>query len=225
MTAFLGGVSWRVTYDAFLYGALKQRLDPKGIRCWDIGSHIGYHAFGFAGLGAEVLAFEPNTQNAARFRQHLARNPEHAKRIRLMEAAVSDHEGKVTFVQCANIATGSSGSHLSDGLPPLTSYPASESVTVDAVRLDTLIERGEKPPDVLKIDVEGAEMLVLRGASKLLREKHPLILMEVHHICLMFDLQPFLADHGYTATLLDQEHASPSRCFVLAAPRSVATPR
>jgi hypothetical protein len=87
---------------------------------------------------------------------------------------------------------------------------------VPAVRMDSLIDRGERAPDVIKIDVEGAELLVLRGGRKLLVEKKPLLLIEVHHICLMFELQQLFPQLGYTARILDEQNASPSRCFIMA---------
>jgi hypothetical protein len=40
--------------------------------------------------------------------------------------------------------------------------------------------------------------------------------MEIHHICLMYSVQNFLNQRGYSIRILDQEHASPSRCFVIA---------
>jgi hypothetical protein len=40
--------------------------------------------------------------------------------------------------------------------------------------------------------------------------------MEIHHICLMFSIQKLLADAGYATRLLDQEHATSFRCFIMA---------
>jgi len=207
-------------FDDFLYAALQSRREVKGLVCWDIGAHIGYHSLGLAALGAQVLAFEPNKANAARLKQHLEKNQDLAKRIRLREEALSDGDGEVTFVQCRDISTGSSGSHLAEALPPLEreAYKGVfESVKSRALKIDTLIEKEKEPePGLLKIDVEGGELLVLRGGIELLKRKRPLILMEVHHICLMFEIQQFLTGLGYRIKILDPEHASPSRCFVVA---------
>jgi hypothetical protein len=87
---------------------------------------------------------------------------------------------------------------------------------VPAVRMDSLIGRGERAPDVIKIDIEGGEFLALQGGRKLLVEKKPLLFIEVHHICLMFELQRLFPQLGYTARILDEQNSSPSRCFIMA---------
>ena len=112
----------------------------------------------------------------------------------------------------------SMGGHVDRALPPLDSaaYQRFTQVTVPASKIDTLIERGEKPPAIVKIDVEGAEELVLRGGESFFSKQKPVLLMEVHHICLMFGIQKLLPSWGYTTRILDQEHTSPSRCFIIA---------
>jgi FkbM family methyltransferase len=206
------------TYDSFIYQAIAGRRNLRDAACWDIGAHVGYHSLVFAGLGAQVLAFEPNQHNAARLRAHLERNPALARNIRHLAVAVSDRDGEVAFVQSGDMKGGSSGSHLAAALPPLESavYAGCERLLVPAVRMDSLIDRGERVPDVIKIDVEGAELLALQGGRKLLTEKKPLLFIEVHHICLMFQLQQLLPQLGYTVRLLDEQTATPSRCFVMA---------
>jgi hypothetical protein len=93
---------------------------------------------------------------------------------------------------------------------------------VPAARADTLIARGEPAPDVIKIDVEGGELLVLQGARKLLADRRPVLLIEVHHICLMLHIEKLLLELGYSARILDEAHAWPSRCFVFATPNENA---
>ena len=113
------------------------------------------------------------------------------------------------------------GGHLERALPPLSQAEYEQAsfkdTMVPTVRIDTLVEtRGERPPNIIKIDVEGAEELVLRGGTNLLTKQSPVLLIEVHHICLMFSIQKLLLDWGYQTRILDQEHASPSRCFIMA---------
>ncbi|HRT07430.1 MAG TPA: FkbM family methyltransferase [Candidatus Paceibacterota bacterium] len=208
-------------YDNFLYEALQPRHPPAGKVVWDIGAHVGYHSLAFAALGAEVLAFEPNQANVERFELNVKRNAKLAPRIRHLVVAVSDTDGQMTFRQSGDLRGASMGGHLDRALPPLDPQAYEQArfkdVVVPTVRIDTLIEsRGERPPDILKIDVEGAEELVLKGAMNLLKQRHPVLLIEVHHICLMFGIQKLLLDAGYTTRLLDQAHATPSRCFIMA---------
>lgn len=207
------------TFDGFFYAALAGRKELNGACCWDIGAHVGYHALAFAAQGASVVAFEPVAANLARLRQHLERNAALARRIRLVPAAVANRDGDLTFVQSDDLAGASTGSHLADANAPLRTevYAHFKQVIVPAVRLDTFLEREHEPaPDVIKIDVEGAELQVLEGGRRLLAEHRPLLLMEVHHICQMFGVQHLLRSLGYRLSILDEAHATPSRCFLLA---------
>lgn len=206
------------TFDSFLYRELAARRDVKGAVCWDVGAHFGYHSLGFAALGAQVVAFEPNAHNAARLRANLVRNPALAPRVRVRSEALTNIDGPIQFVQSADLAETSSGSHLADAVAPSpgSTYENFERVPVTGVRADTLLAGGEAPPTVMKIDVEGAEQLVLEGARDLLLRHKPLLLMEIHHIRLMYHLPTLLAGLGYRCQLVDEEHAEPSRCFMVA---------
>jgi len=206
------------TFDAFLYEALDKKCPVRGAICWDVGAHFGYHSLALAALGAKVLAFEPNRSNAERLLANLGRNPNIAEHVRQLGVAVSDQDGEMTFIESADLKGSSSGSHLASATPPLEKkhYRSFEYRTVPTARIDTLVAKGEKAPDILKIDIEGAEYLALKGGRKLLSEKKPLLLLEVHHICLMFHIQRLLLELGYTTTLLDEANAVPSRCFMMA---------
>jgi len=206
------------TYDQFLYDAIARKRKLSGATCWDIGANIGYHTHAFATQGAQVVSFEPNAANIARLREHLDKNSEAAKRVRVVAAAVADRDGELEFVQSADVSAQSSGSHLASASPPEQAavYARFERRTVPAVTMDTLVEKqGEKPPHIIKIDVEGAEHLVLEGGRRMLAKHKPLLLVEVHHICVMLSLTRLLTELGYKLEVLDQQHASPSRCFVI----------
>jgi FkbM family methyltransferase len=131
------------TYDKFLYDAIARHSALAGATCWDIGANIGYHTHGFATQGAHVVSFEPNPANVARLRQHLEKNPAAAKRVRVMPVAVADRDGKLEFVQSADVSAQSSGSHLASATPPehATVYARFERSSVPAVTMDTLVEQ------------------------------------------------------------------------------------
>lgn len=207
-------------HDSFFYAdpILKQSL--KQSLCWDVGAHFGYHSLAFASLGARVVAFEPNPKNAARLKLNLERNPLLADKIRLRSEALSNHDGVVSFFQSNDLSGPSSGSHLADATKPLDNsvYRNFEAVRIPARQADSLIAGGEESPGVMKIDVEGAELLMLQGARELLQRKKPLLLIEVHHIKLMFHLRPFLGSFHYKMRLAEGPGVDdcPSRCFVIA---------
>jgi FkbM family methyltransferase len=207
------------TFDSFLYTAIARHRKLAGAQCWDIGAHVGYHALAFAAQGAQVVAFEPGGVNIARFKLHLERNKEPAQRIRLVTAAVADRDGEMTFVESDEMKGESTGSHLATATPPLRDeiYAQFRQRTVPTVTIDSFVEKQGMPaPDIMKIDVEGAEHLVIQGGRVTLARHKPLLLVEVHHICVMFSLAPLLLELGYRLEILDRENASPSRCFISA---------
>lgn len=206
------------THDGFFYEDLEVKQALAGSLCWDVGAHFGYHSLAFASLGGRVMSFEPNPQNAARCKLNLDKNPALNSRIRLRNEALSDRDGVVEFIQSDDLSGPSSGSHLSGATKPLADsvYRHFQKVRVPGRRADSLIAEGEDAPTVMKIDVEGAELLVLEGARELLQRKKPLLLIEVHHIRLMFHLRPFLENYGYRLRLVESADDSPSRCFVIA---------
>lgn len=211
-------------FDPFIYDELS-RTEVAGGIFWDVGAHIGYHSFCLAALvgpNGRVFAFEPNPYNTERFRLHLERNPTLAERINLQSVALSNADGEASFEFSPVVDDGTStGSHLSNASLPSEpgDYAAFQSTTVKTARADTLIESGAIPaPTIMKIDVEGAEQLVLEGATGLLRTAQPLLFVEVHNISQMFYVQRLLLNVGYEMELLDAAHASLSRCFTVARP-------
>ncbi len=162
----------------------------------DIGCYIGMYAIALAryvGRSGRVYAFEPNVTNCDETRRHLKLN--HVEeRVELVPAALGDRDSKVPF----NSSAGIQG-HI-------TLTPDDESSLVPCMRLDTFL--AGRSLDVLKIDVEGYEEFVLRGAAALLgsRERKPrAIFIEVHPYawpdlgCTSDSLKALLAQHGYRA--------------------------
>jgi FkbM family methyltransferase len=211
----------RGDFDSFLYDEIGRRHGPlAGAVCWDIGAHFGYHTLAFANQGARVLAFEPNIHNARRLKLHLERNPGIAGRVRIVEAAVSNADGEMVFKESADLEGESSGSHLVEATTPLekANYARFAERTVKTVRMDSMIRNGETVPEIVKLDIEGAEFLALQGAEELMAARRTLFLMEVHHIVLMMKIQKLMAERGYDTEMLEAE-ATPSRCFVVASAR------
>ncbi|MCX7721490.1 MAG: FkbM family methyltransferase [Verrucomicrobiae bacterium] len=205
--------------DSFIFSTLQERIQLDGKICWDVGSFIGYHAMYFAALGAEVTAFEPNPVNFAMLRLHLERNPTLGRRIEPLQVALCDNDGEMDFLQSSNIGGASSGSHLTCSLPPLPSgsYSGFQRSKVLTRRIDTLINSGHRNPDLIKIDVEGAELHVLKGGNNFFKNASPLLVIEVHHIRLMFEIHKLLSEWGYNVEILDKAPSEPSRCHIIAA--------
>jgi FkbM family methyltransferase len=213
------------SFDAFIYSAIEQAGGVRGADLWDVGAHFGYHTLSFAvlvGPTGRVIAFEPNPANLARLALHLEQAPELRSRVEVVPVALSDTDGTEDFMFSRSIASGmSSGSHLERAMVPSPAehYASFERTQVETRTADALWRSGKVPPPrVIKIDVEGAESLILDGAFHLLRAVRPLLFLEVHNITQMFLVQRQLIDAGYRTEILDPEHASVSRCFVMARP-------
>lgn len=139
---------------------------------YDIGAHIGWFSLVAAKCGAQVYSFEANPENAAVLRQNLALNQ--ITRAEVVAAAVAAEEGELEFATFEYSLVG----HIADA-----NLPADARVMrVPAVSLDTYVgSAGVRPPTLLKIDVEGAEGEVIRGAVATLREHRPVLAIEIHN--------------------------------------------
>lgn len=167
---------WLGGYEADKQSAFADAIKP-GAVVYDIGANVGFYTLlsaTLAGPNGKVYAFEPLPRNLGLLRRHVALNS--LGTVEVIAAAVSDREGEATFDDSAPTAMGS----LSER----------GSLKVRTVAIDELVAQGRlKPPDVVKIDVEGAEGHVLAGASKTLAAHLPTLFLathgrEIHASCL-----------------------------------------
>lgn len=201
------------TFDGPIWPALP--APPVDGLVLDIGAHIGYHALAFASTypAAHVVAFEPNPANLERLRANLALNPALAARIGVEECALGDTNGTLQFSASDNVDDEtSSGGYLHGITPPLDQavYDRSgfRTTTVQVRRLDDLArEQHWGRVALMKIDVEGAEHLVLKGAEELLRRDRPCLCIEVHSVACMLAVDQILLPLGYTIRLLEGHSA------------------
>jgi FkbM family methyltransferase len=152
---------------------------------YDIGANVGSYtlpASVLVGSHGKVIAFEPLPDNLAYLTRHIALN--HLDNVHVIEAAVWSSTGELRFQGTADRVT----SHASDV----------GEITVKAVAIDALVSAGEiPPPDCIKIDVEGAEADVLRGAMSTLSEHRPVILLATHGAERTVECRKLLAELGY----------------------------
>lgn len=187
----LGGATIFVTPDAALklWGHDLRRFDPAlldaatelvfpGAQVWDLGANVGLFAFAAAYLAGEkggVRAVEPDPFLASLLRRSAANQPAGWAAVEVIEAAAAAEQGAVEF-QIAE--RGRAANHLAAVEGSSQAGGVRNTRRVAAVTLDGLLETGPAP-DVLKIDVEGAELLALTGATRLLSEARPRIFCEV----------------------------------------------
>lgn len=163
-------------FDEDLLRVVREHVRPES-RVWDIGANVGVFAFAAAGLAVrgDVVAVEADPWLAQLIRRSI-RLPRNASlRVRVLSAAVSDRNGVADFHIAAR---GRASNSLAAAGGRSQAGGAREILTVPTITLDTLLE-SLPAPDLVKIDVEGAELMVLRGATRLLEEVRPTLYIEV----------------------------------------------
>jgi FkbM family methyltransferase len=180
------------------------QLKPEDV-LYDIGASLGLYTVSAASVLKEgqVIAFEPDPETRISLESNLQRN--HLTNVRLIRWAVSNTPGLVTLY-----TNGIEGRAPSLARRDSQPKPA-RSIKIKADTLDAAVARDEfPPPDVIKIDIEGAEGLCLRGGSGILSGKFGkrprAILIEFHPQLLPgFNTSPqevkgLLEDAGYLPT-------------------------
>lgn len=157
----------------------------RGDCVFDIGAHAGYFsllASRLVGPNGRLVAFEPCPTNLQLLQRHFALNG--IENAQVIGKAVAEHEGESRFSR----GKASQMGHIStDG----------EDI-VSTVTLDGLWTARQIPsPSLIKIDVEGAEGAVLRGASTLFAHCRPVVLLSGHGSPRQRECEAFLRDRGY----------------------------
>ncbi|MFP8957198.1 FkbM family methyltransferase [Natrialbaceae archaeon A-CW3] len=142
---------------------------------WDIGAHIGFHSCLVGQRANRVEAFEPASVAAERCRKHVEVNDVDAS---VHECALWDTNEKLTL-DSDSAATGEDG-----------------AITVPARKGDDLAGDETPQPNIVKIDVEGAEPRVIDGMEETLTDDQcRLVYCEVHRPA---ETRPSVEDHGAT---------------------------
>jgi len=188
----------------------------------DVGAHIGYHTLCLAlmvGNDGKVVSFEPNPYNIQRFQTIIEKNRDLSDRVELHDFALSNNAGEAKFIISDQIDNmKSSGGFIlgtrvtSDKRHTLPGYKAHN---VRTITLDSFLAMNSyKSVKLVKIDVEGAEGLVLEGAKRLLDEQKPVLLIEIHSVSAMHRVSEIVHSFNYKIELLEEDRAD--RCFIAA---------
>lgn len=209
------------TFDQLLFDYIDRSVWC-GRVIYDIGAHIGYHTLNFAhrlNQKGRVFSFEPHPLHLERIEANLSHNADLLDFVTLMPVALCNSTGDLEFYCTESVEEGGSSASFIEGAStsrPRSNYTEYQAIVVEAARLDDLIAAGKcLPPDLMKIDVEGAESLVIEGALATIGMYKPLVLIEVHSPRNMLQVTTMLASIGYSFDLLGEEDR---RCFVAAKP-------
>lgn len=207
--------------DPFLLRMAAELVRP-GMAVWDVGANVGLFTFAAAfaaGPAGRVLAVEADGWLAGLIERSAREAPATHAAVEVLAAAASDATGTVELCIASR---GRAGNHLRRVSGSTQTGGIREVRQIPTLTLDSLLSR-TLAPQLVKIDVEGAELLCLRGAERLLREVRPMLLCEVTAENAP-EVGALLRDHRYT--LLDAA-APPDRRQPLDQPvwNTLALPR
>lgn len=198
---------WLGSYEFDKQHLFEQTVAPGSV-VFDLGGHVGFYtllAAELVGPTGRVFVFEPLPRNLAYLREHLRLN--RVENVTVLEAAVSDRRGVVSFDEGPNSSMGNI-------------VAGTGSLQVSAVVLDELVAAGELPkPHYMKIDIEGAEARALAGARALLEAARPTIFLATHGSEVHRECCALLGSLGYDLRPIDGEPLDRSS-EVLAVPRT-----
>lgn len=148
-----------------------------GMTFVDVGANIGLYtllAAHLVGPGGSVVAVEPSPREQMSLRRNLALNGQFAVRVR------TEALGQAGGTAILHVTDAEHAGQNTLGRPRYTDTNVIEEIEVPITTLDSLVdEEGLERIDAVKVDVEGAEELVLRGAEASLRCFRPLVLLEL----------------------------------------------
>jgi FkbM family methyltransferase len=181
---------WLGSYELNKRLAFERLVEP-GAVVYDIGANVGFFSLLAAvltGDAGKVYAFEPLPRNIRYLRRHVQIN--HLDTIEVIEAAVSDHQGEAYF----DLGPSSAMGRLAAG----------GELKVQLVSLDAMLAEGRlASPDVMKVDVEGAEFDALCGARHLLEAHRPILFLDTHDRKAHHFTVTLLNEMGYRLEILD----------------------
>ena len=138
----------------------------------DVGANAGWYSINFAKAfpNSRIYSFEPIPNTYSLLLLNIDLNG--LTNISTIQSGVSDHEGMATFYYDKQVLANAS-------LANVTEKEDIEELDVPLISLDKYCREKSIEADVLKVDVEGAELFVFKGARQLLSDKHPVVFTEM----------------------------------------------
>lgn len=208
---------------------LIKRIVRPGAIVLDVGDNIGVYTLVMSrcvGDAGRVYAFEPQPQEFSKLRENVSLN--RLVNVRLMACALSDQSGAATlYSHGADVANRAASSLRLDRV---SSNPISQ--TVELSTIDEIV-RAEKVDrlDFLKIDTEGHDFRVLRGAQASISRFRPHVVFEYHEPFWQqegfdfSDAEQFFNELDYSLYVLREGHLTPVRYGKLQMNDILAAPR
>jgi len=171
-----------------VFSGIYERFTNKADLIVDCGAHIGFFTIKMTKMRRKVIAIEPHPTNLLFLKENIRKNE--VKNVTVVEKAVGDKKGKAEFFFGNSFDTGS------------LRFPSKSSIEVEVDTLDSICkELNVSGIDLLKIDVEGAELDVLKGAEESLKFTKN-IAMELHYEGEDEEIRRFLEERGFTVKIV-----------------------
>ena len=180
---------WLGFYEQEKQDVISEAVRPNTV-FYDVGANVGFYTLLSSVLvgAGKVFAFEPLLRNLEYLKRHIALNQ--IQNVEVLELAIADENG-TSFFEIE--PTGSMGCLSSRG-----------QLRVQTARLDYLLAQGRiLPPNYIKMDIEGAELLALRGAERCIRRYRPQIFLATHGTDIHSECCQLLEAWGYECQILE----------------------
>jgi FkbM family methyltransferase len=166
---------------------LLDELAASASSAWDVGAHVGFLTLLLARRCPRVLAIEPSPENARRLRANIELND---ASVEVVEAAIGREPGTawLALARESSMNETSAAERAHDD-------PDARGRLVRRTTLDELAKT-YGPPDLVKLDIEGAELDALLGAARVL-EHRPALVIEAHSVELADAVVALLTASGY----------------------------
>jgi FkbM family methyltransferase len=181
--------SWLGSFECEKQRQIAAELKPGSV-FYDVGANAGLYSLLAARIAnaGKAYAFEPVPRNIWYLRRHLELN--HIHNVDVLELAISDQAGTALFHEGENRFMG----HLAQ----------EGKLRVRTATLDSLVfEERLLPPNFIKMDIEGAELLALRGGSQTFQRCRPALFLATHGCEVHMECCQLLESWGYECRFLE----------------------
>lgn len=196
--------------------AALELLAQDGMVVYDIGANVGFVSVLLArlvGPTGQVFAFEPVPANAQQIQYNARANQ--FSNIRVQTVAIAESDGVAGFRLTDFSTTGKFAA-----ISPTTGHT---EILVPTRQIDRMVFESEIPaPSLIKIDAEGAEVGILKGAARVLAKARPILLIELH--ATNHEVMDILEAQGYSGHVLGRPESPREagwNCRMVGAPREL----
>ena len=198
-------------YDKELFDSIHQKEIENQV-VFDVGGFMGISSLIFAklaGPSGRVITFEPNPWNQNRIFINLSHNQDLAQKILVFPYGLGDVNDQTKMTVSMEIDLGySSTSRISISHPKIQNDYLPKGffeMDVEVRTLDWFVETYRIIPNIIKVDIEGAEHFLLQGGIQTLTNHKPMLLIELHSEFCTLQCMQLLSKLGYIVSVLKEE--------------------